>query len=246
VFPDHFSDRAKAYAASRPTYPPELLDYLLNLSGNVGTVWEPGCGSGQLSILLAEAFSVIFATDASPAQLAHAAASPAITYHCALAEQNALRNASVDIIVVAQAAHWFDLPRFYAEARRVAQPGSPLVLLSYGHTHVNTDVDKVVMPFHEFLLNGYWPPERAHVDAGYRTLHFPFEEAAVPTIEMRTRWNLAGFIGYVETWSGVRALLNAGGADRFAALKRDVAAAWGPAERMRTVYWPLAIRATVL
>ena len=246
MFPDHFSDRAQAYAASRPTYPPELLDFLLNLSGNVGTVWEPGCGSGQLTILLAEAFTTIFATDASSAQLAHAVAASPITYHCALAEQNALRDASVDLIVAAQAAHWFDLPRFYAEAQRVAQKGSPLVLLSYGHTHVNADIDSIVMPFHQFLLNGYWPPERAHVDAGYRTLHFPFESATVPNIEMHAKWNLHAFLGYIETWSGVRALLNAGGAKTFDVFKQNLTAAWGLAGHVRTVSWPLAIRATVL
>jgi SAM-dependent methyltransferase len=246
LFPDHFSDRARAYAAHRPTYPAELLDYLLNLSGNAARVWEPGCGSGQLSALLAGTFAHVIATDASAEQLTHASPSDRISYHSALAEQAALAHASIDLIVVAQAAHWFDLPRFYGEARRVARGRTPLVLLSYGNTYVNAAVDAVVMPFHEFLLDGFWPPERAHVDSGYETLFFPFDDVAAPVIEMRAQWDLTAFLGYIETWSGVRALLKAGEAARFERLKRDVAQVWGDADQPHTVQWPLAIRATIL
>ena len=197
-------------------------------------------------MLLGDAFPDVLATDASIDQLAHATAAKTVSYHCALAEQCALASGSIDLIVVAQAAHWFDLPRFYAEARRVARGGTPLVLLSYGNTYVNAAVDAVVMPFHEFLLDGFWPPERAHVDAGYRSLHFPFDELHAPTMEMRAQWDLAQFLGYIETWSGVRALLNAGHTAKLARLKSDVALAWGLPDRQRIIRWPLAIRAAIL
>ena len=47
-------------------------------------------------------------------------------------------------------------------------------------------------------------------------------------------------------WSGVRALVKAGGTARLEQLKRDVAQAWGNAHQPRAVHWPLAIRATIL
>jgi hypothetical protein len=199
-----------------------------------------------MSVLLGNAFPDVLATDASIEQLSHATRMQSVSYHCALAEQCALASRSIDLIVVAQAAHWFDLPRFYDEARRVARGGTPLVLMSYGNTYVNEAVDAIVMPFHDFLLNGYWPPERAHVDSGYRDMLFPFSDAPSPVMEMREQWDLARFVGYMETWSGVRALLKAGHASKLEKVKRDIAHAWGPPDRQRIVRWPLAIRAAIL
>ena len=41
-------------------------------------------------------------------------------------------DASVDLVLVAQAAHWFDLPAFYAEVARVLRPGGVLAVWSSG------------------------------------------------------------------------------------------------------------------
>src|SRR5438034_4049730 len=72
-FQDHFSDVAAAYAAHRPTYPAALVDLLAESAPRRDLAWDAGCGSGQLSVLLAERFARVIATDASPEQIAHAA-----------------------------------------------------------------------------------------------------------------------------------------------------------------------------
>jgi len=118
-FADHFSAFAARYAAFRPHYPPELVGILADLCTRHDLTWDVGCGNGQLSVALAARFARVIATDPAQAQLDHAERDPRVEYRCVPAEASGLADASVDLAAVAQAAHWFDCPRFVAEAGRV-------------------------------------------------------------------------------------------------------------------------------
>src|SRR5882672_11427376 len=120
--PDHFSSVASQYAAFRPRYPAALFQWLAATAPRRERVWDCACGSGQASLDLAAHFHTVIGTDLSAGQLAQAPAHERISYRVALAEQSGLESASCDLVTVAQALHWFDLPRFYAEARRVLRP----------------------------------------------------------------------------------------------------------------------------
>ena len=243
-FKDHFSSIAAAYAAHRPSYPPALIERLARVAPVRRLAWDAGCGSGQLSVLLAGRFERVWATDASQEQIARATAHPKVAYRCAPAESSGLPDAVVDLATAAQAAHWFDLPSYYAEVRRVVRPGGILALISYGVMSVDADLDAIIQPFYHDVLGSYWPPERRHVDEGYRSLSFPFEEPTdpAPPLEIRLEWRLEDLVGYVGTWSAVWALRRAEGQARLEVFHEALARAWGPSERIRTVRWPLAIR----
>ena len=243
-FKDHFSDVAVAYAAHRPSYPPVVVDVLARLAPAQRFAWDAGCGSGQLSVLLAGPFERVWATDASPEQIARASPHAKVAYRCARAESSGLPNGVVDLATAAQAAHWFDLPAYYAEVRRLARPGGIVALISYGVMSVDANLDAIIQPFYRDVLGSHWPPERRHVDQGYRSLSFPFEELTDPAFppEIRLEWRLEALLGYVRTWSAVWALTRAEGPGPLEAFHRALAHAWGPADRVRTVRWPLAIR----
>jgi ubiquinone/menaquinone biosynthesis C-methylase UbiE len=132
AFKDHFSSRAADYAAYRPTYPPELVDYLASVCPTSNLALDCGCGTGQLAVLLADRFKRVIATDASAQQIENTEPRERVTYRVAPAERSGLPDASADLVVAAQAAHWFDQPAFYAEARRVGRPGAILALVTYG------------------------------------------------------------------------------------------------------------------
>lgn len=242
-FHDHFSQVATGYAAHRPTYPAAVADLLAELVPRRDLAWDCGCGSGQLSVLLAGRFARVIATDASAEQIAQARPHPRVEYRRAPAEASGLPDAVVDLAVAAQAAHWFDLPGYYAEVRRVARPAAIVALLTYGMIRVGADVDAFIDRFYHGVLGKYWPPERRHVEDGYRSLPFPFDEIPVPPLEMRERWTLAAVLGYIDTWSAAWALARVEGRGRLEAFRRDLAGLWGPADTVRPVHWDLTVRA---
>ena len=122
TFPDHFSDCADLYEASRPTYPDALFSYLASLVAAHDLAWDCATGNGQAALGLTPHFRAVVATDASPRQIAQAHPHPKVTYLVAPAERTPLPDGSVDLVTVATAFHWLDFPRFYGEVRRVAKP----------------------------------------------------------------------------------------------------------------------------
>lgn len=248
-FADHFSGHAGAYAQFRPRYPDTLAHYLAGLAQDHDLAWECGCGNGQLSGLLAGHFTQVIATDASEAQIARARAHPGVQFQASPAEESGQPDESVDLIVAAQAAHWFDLPAFYAEVRRVARPGAVLALVSYGLHEINPVIDALVRAFYHEPLDAYWPPERAHVESGYASLPFPFLDHPTPDLVMQAQWDYAQFLGYLETWSAFqRWQAEAGDAAqaRYGELRSAIGAVWGDEQHKRAVYWPLKMRLTII
>ena len=86
AFKDHFSAGSAGYAAYRPTYPRALVDFLADASPATGLALDCGCGTGQLSILLAERFAQVIAIDASAKQIESAEPRAGTEYRVAPAE----------------------------------------------------------------------------------------------------------------------------------------------------------------
>ncbi len=193
-FKDYFSAASNQYSRYRPRYPNTLVDVLAKLCDEHELVWDCGCGTGQLSILLAERFKAVIATDASAAQLQRATPHPRITYRTALAEDSQLPTACANLVTVAQAAHWFDLERFYAEAKRVSRPHAVIALITYGMLQVDAAVDEVLRHFYDGTLGPYWPPERRIVEEGYASLLFPFQKLETPQLLMEEAWGSTNWL----------------------------------------------------
>ncbi len=239
-FADHFSTIAACYAAYRPTYPPALVDALVART-TPGVAWDVGCGNGQLSVALADKLARVIATDPSQAQIDAAIPHPRVEYACSTAEASGLADASVDLIVAAQSAHWFDWPRFVAEAGRIAKPGALIALVSYGIVLVDGDAGRVIARYYKDVVGKYWPKGREHVENGYRDLAMPWPAVPAESIEMSADWDRDELVGYVSTWSATVKLVQTVGSAPFEALRRELAAVWPDGER-RTVRWPLALR----
>lgn len=237
-FPDHFSERAASYASSRPQYPPALFDFLAGCCERRERAWDCGAGSGQASAGLAGVFARVLASDASQAQLARRERDPRVLAFAAAAEHVPLRSASLDLVAVAQALHWFDLARFYGEVRRVLRPAGVLAAWCYGLFEPEGALGLAFHRFHD-EVSPFWPPERALVESGYATLPFPFARLAAPDFELDVTWELERFVAYLGTWSSVRAYRHARGADPVQAHAASLARAWGDPRRARRLRWPL-------
>jgi SAM-dependent methyltransferase len=241
-FKDHFSTRSGDYAAYRPTYPRALADYLAGLCGQTELALDVGCGTGQLSVLLAERFDHVIATDASAQQIEKAEAHERVEYRVAPAERSGLPDQSVDLITAAQAAHWFDLDAFYTEARRIGKPGSVLALVTYGVIQADPEINTTIQHFYKDGAGPYWPPERRHVENGYRSFDFPFDEFAAPPLTIEVHWQASDLLGYVDTWSAVRGLEKAQGRGPIEKFQRDLLSCWDDPQHRRTIRFPLSLR----
>ncbi len=245
-FNDHFGKVATRYADFRPTYPPALFDWLRDSCSAHELVWDCGCGNGQASIALAAHFSHVHATDASAGQIAQATPHPRVRYAVMPASDSGLDDASVDLVTVAQALHWFADDSFYDEARRVLKPGGLLAAWSYGMIMVDGDaVNAAIQHFYHQVIGPYWPPERRHVETGYRELPFPLTRIAppAPPLAMQVTWPLQQLLGYLGSWSASVRYREATRKDAVDALGKVLRDCWGDPMQARTVSWPLAILA---
>ncbi len=241
-FKDHFSTLAADYASYRPRYPARLFADLAAVAPGHALAWDCATGNGQAAGGLAAHFREVLATDASAGQIAAAAGPANVRFAVAPAAASGLPDASADLILVAQAAHWFDLPAFYAEAARVLRPGGVLALLTYSGVRINAALDPLLREYHQVTMGPWWPPERAHVENGYRDLPFPWPELDFPPQEMTADWTLPQLLGYLGTWSSTSRCRAATGADPLLPLAAALAPHWGDPDRPLTVRWPLPVR----
>ena len=248
TFKDHFSSSSGRYASYRPGYPAALFAWLASLCPHSGTstehdtAWDCATGSGQAALGLAPHFRQIIATDASAEQIRHTEPHPGIDYRVAPAEASGLPERSVDLITVAQAAHWFDLPRFYAEATRVLKPGGVMAMWGYGRMVLPEKMDAPFRHFYAETVGPYWPPERSMIDDAYRSLDFPFAEIQPPAFYIEVEWTLPRLLDYLSTWSAVKRYRTERGSDPLPALRAELQPGWGSPEMARQLRWPLFLR----
>jgi SAM-dependent methyltransferase len=240
---DHFSGHAPDYARFRPNYPDALFDWLAAQTAGHDLVWDVGCGNGQASLPLAGHYTQVVATDLSAEQIAQAPAHPHIAYRAAPSHQSGLADASCDLVTIAQALHWFDFDAFYAEVRRVLKPGGLIAAWTYQLLRADPAIDGVLEEFYRRELGPYWPPERRWVDLGYQGMPFPFAEIAPPALEIRLQWTLADLVAYLGTWSATQRFIKAENRDPTIELGERLAPHWGPPDTLRTIIWPMALRA---
>jgi len=244
MFQDLFSAQAATYADIRPDYPAALFEFLCSLVVQRTQAWDCATGNGQAAVALARDFDHVIATDASAEQIARARAHPRVEYRVALAEASGLPTASVQLITVAQALHWFDRDRFYDEARRVLVPDGTLAVWSYGDPTIDDDqaLDGALQHFNLVTLGSYWPPGRGQVGEGYRRIPFPFPEVRAPRFVIERAWTLGQFTQYLRSWSSRARYLAQHGTDPVTPFEDALAKIWGSPATRHTVRWLLTVR----
>ncbi len=238
---DNFSSQSDQYAKFRPTYPSELFVYLNGLVATKKAAWDCGTGNGQVAFELAKTFEHVFATDISQAQLDHALRAKNITYSVQPAEKTDFEDGIFDLIIVAQAIHWFNFDAFYAEVRRTGKQNAFLAVVGYGRIRINPVIDKVITEFYTNIIGPYWDKERRFIDEHYTTIPFPFEELETPTFENIHHWQLEHLIGYLNTWSAVKHYIKQHQQNPVENLLLQLEPLWKDGE-IKTVRFPILLR----
>ncbi|MEH6416330.1 class I SAM-dependent methyltransferase [Pseudomonas sp. CGJS7] len=245
AFKDHFSAIAGAYAAARPEYPDALFEQIARYVPADAQVWEPGCGSGQATRGLAAHFAYVHASDPSVQQIEQHWARDAalrgegrVSLSIAPGERSELADGSVQLVAVAQALHWFERERFFAECERVLAPGGVLAVWAYGDFLAPEGMSEAVAGFRA-QIDGYWQRENGEIRDGYAGYQWPF--AALPTapLWLEAEWGLGRFLGYLNSLSATERCKIATSEDPVAVNRASLSRAWGMAEDVRAIQWPL-------
>ena len=124
-----FGSRAGAYAAFRPSYPPEAIDAALAGLGDPHglTIADVGAGTGISAWLFAERGAAVIAIEPNARMRGCAEPHPKIGWRDGTAESTGLADASVDLVVACQAFHWFPTPAAMREFRRIARRRAALL-----------------------------------------------------------------------------------------------------------------------
>lgn len=240
---DHFSPLAGEYATYRPSYPDDLFDWLGSIAPQHESAWDCGAGSGQATLALGSRFQRVLGTDISARQLSSAPTSPNIEYRVTSAESSGLPDHSADLVTVAQALHWFDLPVFYSEVRRVLRPGGVIAAWGYNRFLIGQpELQKIIDYFYEETIGPYWPAERMHVENEYRHLPFPFPRIHTPRFALHKEWPREHLMGYMRSWSAVGRFKTANGFDPVETLEKEIRAHW-PEGKSFWIEWPLFMHA---
>lgn len=123
-------------------------------------------------------------------------------------ELNVASQSTVDLVTIAQALHWFDLPTFYQQVKWVLKkPNGVIAAWCYTVPEVNSHVDSFFQRFYTVDSAPYWDPARKLVDDKYKSIEFPFEpidgeDHTGPFVFKTERlMNLDDYFTYIKSWS---------------------------------------------
>ncbi|KAK9930245.1 hypothetical protein M0R45_027288 [Rubus argutus] len=213
-----FDKQAEVYSEARPTYPKEWYSKLAGLTPQHSLAWDVGTGNGQAALGLAEHYEQVLASDISESQLKHAFQHPRVRYiHTPMSiSEDEMVNLiggghenSVDLVTVAEAVHWFDLPKFYSLVKRLLRkPGGTIAVWAYNKLLVSPDFDPVFNHFREKCIP-FQNPNLIYIRENYRTLPFPFEgvglshEGEPMTLEIPKEMSFQGLMRMLKSYSAV-------------------------------------------
>lgn len=223
-------DQARMYQSFRPMYTEEVVMGIMARvpQAHRDLYVDVACGSGQLTRLVAPYFKKSVGIDRSQEQLSNAVndRGASLEYRIGSAFELPFPDASVDLVTVAQAFHWF-LPyeKAFAEINRVLKPGGVFVTAGYSFPQILEPKEAMRFPnklFYDILGSDkspgqpgcWWGHNTPTVEYHYRDIEFPFAESVVREVfPYRTTKSTDHYCNYLRTFSGYRTLLRSGEKD---------------------------------
>jgi hypothetical protein len=242
-FKDYFSKQAAEYAKYRPGYPTELFEYLNSITDSHSRAWDSAAGNGQAALGLTPFFDEIIATDASEKQIINAVQHPKIKYRVAPSESSGIGPSSVNLITVATAIHWFNLEKFYAEVKRVANRGGVLAVWNYAEANVNDAVDNLLYKFLYETIGSYAAPEFWRGINMETEIGFPFQRIDAPEFIITRNWDLHDYLNFIMTWSPTQEYIRANKSNPLEIIFDEVKSAWGDENEKKLITWKLKLKA---
>lgn len=236
---DNFSQGSQYYSKYRPGYPDQVFDYIKSHLSKTTLAWDCGTGNGQVAGRLAEFFDRVEATDISKNQLKNAVKRDNINYSLQPAEKTGFRDDQFDLVVCAQAVHWFDFEQFFSEVRRCLKADGLVLLMGYGLFRSNPGTNKIIQNFYKEIIGPFWDEERKYLEEEYLTIPFPFKEIETPKFKQTYYWTIEHLLGYLRTWSAVKHFEKSQKKDPVSMIENDLREAFG---EQNEINFPIFLR----
>ncbi|KAJ5754646.1 hypothetical protein N7533_004189 [Penicillium manginii] len=219
TFTSYGQKQGNDYAQARPDYHPIIYETILHhhrdSGGLLDTIIDIGCGPGNVARRFSPHFNHAIGLDPSEGMIAAALSlggrtsiSENIRYEVSTAEdlgrnlQQPIQDASVDLITAANAAHWFDMARFWHSAARVLKPGGSVALWAGGRSRIHPSVpgadslQNTLDEIEEKHLRPFFEPGNLLTRSRYIDLPLPWTlEKPVPEFDestfLRKDWDVA-------------------------------------------------------
>ena len=188
---------AARYAAGRPYVHPLFVARIRPHLAAHTLGADVACGTGLSSVALTELMEQVLAFDASEAMLAQATPHPKVTYAQAPAEALPIPDDCLDVLTVALGIHWFDRPRFFAEARRTLKLGGVLAVYDMFFLATLEGRPDFTPWMHEQYGERYPPPPRwpyALDEAQATSEGFSFHEERLQHVQPFSRAELVAYL----------------------------------------------------
>ncbi|XP_058097406.1 uncharacterized protein LOC131242648 [Magnolia sinica] len=243
-----FDKQADVYLDARPRYPSEWYSMLASRTLRHSLAWDVGTGNGQAAIGIADHYEQVIGTDISEAQLKRAVPHAKVRYihtPSSIMDQELVSllggENSVDLVTVAQAVHWFNLPDFYSLVTRLLRkPGGVIAVWGYNDYVISPSIDTALKRFHNTTLP-YWDGNIRYIFDGYQTLPFPFEsiglgsEGEPLSLDMPKDLSFEGLVGMLRSWSSVTTAKDRGVDLLSESVVKELETVWGGCDVIRTV-----------
>ena len=132
---ERFSNRVENYVKYRPDYPREIIAFLRASCGLTpdSVIADIGCGTGISSRLFLENDNRVIGVEPNAVMRSAAVKFlgefPLFQAVDGTSDNTTIAGSSVDIVVAAQAFHWFDPDKTRPEFHRILKPGGHILLL---------------------------------------------------------------------------------------------------------------------
>jgi trans-aconitate 3-methyltransferase len=206
TFSSYNQEQGKVYAQTRRDYHPSvyqtIIDHHTSTGGEFGTLLDVGCGPGIAAYALAPHFAHAIGLDPSEGMISTArsiggsvtSTSEPVRFEISTAEElGGIQVSSVDLITVANAAHWFDMSGFWPSAARVLKPGGSVAIWTSGQIRIHPSmpnaaaIQAAIDQNEERNMLPYYEPGNLIVRSRYERLALPWTLARpVPEFEKST------------------------------------------------------------
>lgn len=198
-----FGDRARDYVKYRPSYPRAAIDTLLEGLAEPASLRaaDIGAGTGISARLLAERGVRVAAIEPNAPMRDAAEPHESVTFHDGTAEATGLPDAAFDLVLCAQAFHWFRPDAALAEFRRILRPGARLALM----WNRRSQTDPFTAGYRDAILavGGESAAERMEFEPALVPRSGFFSATSRHSIPNSQRLDLAGLIGRAQSASYV-------------------------------------------